>query len=144
MSEKNETIVRRFYDKLFITGTMNIATLDDHLADDFVGHDLPAGLEGREGYKKYVGLLATSFSELTPIEVHDIVANGDKVVVRWSSTGRHSDEFMAIPATGRRVTVKGIAIFRLADGKIVDLWQEMDIIGLLQQICAPTAKEAVP
>lgn len=86
MSEKNETIVRRFYDKLFITGTMNIATLDDHLADDFVGHDLPAGLEGREGYKKYVGLLATSFSELTPIEVHDIVANGDKVVVRWSST----------------------------------------------------------
>ena len=50
---------------------------------------------------------------------------------------------MGIPATGRRVTVKGIAIFRLADGKIADLWQEMDIIGLLQQICAPTAKEAV-
>ena len=141
MSEKNETIVRRFYEELFVTGTMNIA--DNYLAYDFASHDLPTGLEGREGYKKYVGMLATSFSELTPIELHDIVANGDKVVARWSSTGRHSDEFMGIPATGRQVTVKGIDIFRLADGKIAELWQEMDIIGLLQQICAPTAKEAV-
>lgn len=144
MSEKNETIVRRFYEALFIGGTINTTAIDGYLTDDFVSHDLPGGLDGREGYKKYVGMLVASFSELTPIEASDMIVEGDKVVVRWSRSARHCDEFMGLPASDRQVTVKGVDIFRLADGKIAELWQEIDIIGLLQQICAPTTKEAVP
>jgi steroid delta-isomerase-like uncharacterized protein len=141
MSEKNIAIIRRFYDDVFIAGKMNPAAIDQYLAADFVGHDLPAGLEGREGYKKYVGMLAASFSDMTHIQARDMIDKGDKVVVRWSSVGRHTGEFMGIPASGRRVTVKGIDIFRLVEGKIADLWQEIDIMGLLQQISAPTLRE---
>jgi predicted ester cyclase len=113
---------------------MNSAAIDQYLAADFVGHDLPPGLNGREGFKKLVGMFAASFSDTTRIEAHEVIANGDKIVVRWSSTARHTGEFMGIPATGRRVTLKGIDIFRLAGGKIADLWQEMDMLGILQQI----------
>ena len=141
MPEKNEAVIRRFYDDIFITGKMDTEAIDQHLADNFVGHDLPAGLNEREGYKKSVSMLAASFSDMTGIEARDMIENGDKVVVRWSITGRHTGEFMGIPATGRRVTVKGIDIFRLAEGKIADLWQEMDIMGILQQISVPTPSE---
>lgn len=137
MSEKNETVIRRFYEDVFSVGRMNTAAIDQYLAGNFVGHDLPPGLNGREGYKKFVGMFAASFSDTTPIEAHQIISNEDKIVVRWSSTGRQSGEFMGCPATGRRITVKGIDIFRLAEGKIVDLWQEIDQLGILQQISSP-------
>jgi steroid delta-isomerase-like uncharacterized protein len=134
MSEKNIAFVRRFYEDVFTAGKMNLAAIDQYLADDFVGHDLPPGLNGREGFKKFVGMFAASFSDTTQIKVHEVISNGDKVVVRWSSTARHSGEFMGIPATGQRITLKEIDIFRLAEGKIADLWQEMDKLGILQQI----------
>lgn len=140
MSEKNKAVIRRFYDDVFTVGRMNIAAIEQHLADDFVGHDLPPGLNGREGFKKFVGMFAASFSDTTQIEAHDVIGNGDKIVVRWSSMARHTGEFMGIPATGQWITLKGIDIFRLAEDKIVDLWQEMDILGILQQISIPTAE----
>ncbi|MBI1879196.1 MAG: ester cyclase [Chloroflexi bacterium] len=143
MPEKNKAIVRRFYDEVFAAGKMNITAIDQHLTDDFVGHDLPAGLNGRAGYKKFVGMFAASFSDTTQIEAHEIISNGDKIVVRWSSTGRHTGEFMGIPATGQRIRLKGIDIFRLAEGKIAGLWQEMDLLGVIQQISVPPPDGAI-
>ncbi|MBE7474006.1 MAG: hypothetical protein DPW09_04070 [Anaerolineae bacterium] len=142
MSEKNLVLVQHFYEDVFAAGKMNSAAIDHYLAADFVGHDLPPGLNGREGFKKFVGMLATSFSDTTRIEAHEIIGNGDKIVVRWSSTARHTGEFMGIPATHQRITLKGIDIFRLAEGKIADLWQEMDILGILQQISGPLPGES--
>jgi steroid delta-isomerase-like uncharacterized protein len=137
MPEKNKAVIRHFYDDVFAAGKMNTAAIDQHLAADFVSHDLPPGLNGREGYKKFIGMFAASFNDTTPIEAHEMISNGDKIVVRWSSTGKHSGEFMGIPASGRQITLKGIDIFRLAEGKIADLWQEIDILGILQQISVP-------
>jgi steroid delta-isomerase-like uncharacterized protein len=141
MSEKNKAVIQRFYEDVFAAGKMNIAAIDQHLAADFTGHDLPPGLNGREGFKKFVGMFAASFNETTPIEAHQVISNGDKVVVRWSRTGRHTGEFMGIPATGQQITLKGIDIFRLAEGKIADLWQEMDLLGILRQLSSPPASD---
>ena len=137
MSEKNKAVIRHFYADVFAVGTMNIAVIDHYLTDDFTGHDLPSGLNGRDGYKKFVGMFSASFGETTPIEAHQIISCGDKVVARWSGSGMHTGEFMGIPATGRWITLKGIDIFGLAEEKIVDLWQEMDLMGILQQISLP-------
>jgi predicted ester cyclase len=106
MSEKDEAIVRRYYEEVFHAGKMDT--------------------------------LAANFSGVDHIEIHDLFSCGDKVAARWSWSGRHTTEFMGIPATNRLVTMKGIAIFRLAEGKIVELWQEMDIMGILQQVSAPS------
>jgi predicted ester cyclase len=86
-------------------------------------------------------MLALSFGELTPIAACELFSCGNKVVARWSSSGLHRGEFMGIPATGRRVTLKGIDLFRLVDGRIADLWQEIDLMGILQQISAPLQRE---
>lgn len=137
MSEKNKALIRCFYEEVFAAGKMNITALDHYLAANFTAHGLPAGLNDRTGYEKFIGMLAASFSETTPIEAHEVISAGDQVVVRWSNTGRHTGEFMGIPATGQRIRLKGINIFRLAGGKIVDLWQEMDLLGVLQQISVP-------
>ena len=136
-SRKAEAIIRGYYDDLFLTGTLNRAAIERYFAADFVAHDLPLGLCGREGYTKFVSMLATSFLDLTPIAAGDLFSDGDRVVARWSSSGIHRAEFMGIPATGRRVTLKGIDLFRLDEGKIAALWQEIDIMSILQQISAP-------
>jgi steroid delta-isomerase-like uncharacterized protein len=65
--------------------------------------------------------------------VHDIVAEGDKVVVRWTLNGTHEGDFLGTQATGKRVTTSGISIFRLADGKITDDWTVIDMAGLMRQ-----------
>src|SRR5687768_5844613 len=119
MSEKPEAIIQRFYDEIFSVfsdGKMNIAAIDRHLADDFIAHDLPLALEGREDYKKFISMIAASFSDMNHINARDIFSCGDKVVARWSWSGKHTAEFMGIPATHRQITLKGIDIFCLADG----------------------------
>jgi predicted ester cyclase len=64
----------------------------------------------------------------------DTVVEGDKVLVRWRSTGTHEGELMGIPPTGRRVTMTGFDLFRIEGGKIAEMWQEADRLGLLQQL----------
>lgn len=140
MFEHAEALVRSFYADIFQGGSINSAALDWYLAAEFQGHHLPPGFVGRDGYKNFLRLWGGSFSEVTPIEACDLFSAGDKVVVRWSVTGTHSGEFMGFAATRRRITSKGIDIFRVEDGKIVDLWQEMDMLDILQQISAPPAR----
>jgi steroid delta-isomerase-like uncharacterized protein len=137
MSETDEAIIRCYYSDMFSMRKMDIAATDQYMVDDFVAHDLPLALEGREDYNKFVSMFATSFSELNHIDVRDIFSSDDKVVTRWSCTGKHTAEFMGIPASNRLITLKVIDIFRLAEGKIADLWQEIDIMGILEQISTP-------
>jgi predicted ester cyclase len=63
-----------------------------------------------------------------------MIAEGDKVVQRWTFRGTHQGEFMGIPATGVQVILSAIEIFRLADGKIAEQWVEADNLGSLQQL----------
>lgn len=139
MFENAEAIVRTFYAELFEGESLNPAALDGHLAAEFRGHHLPPEFVGREGYKEFLRRWGYSFRAVTPLEVCDLFSAGDKVVVRWSCTSRHSGEFMGFAATHRRITTRGIDIFRVRDGKIIELWQELDLLGLLQQISAPPA-----
>ncbi len=68
--------------------------------------------------------------------VDDVIAEGDKIVVRWTWRCTHKGEFMGIPATGKRATVTGMAIYRVAGDKCVERWVELSLLGLLQQLGA--------
>src|SRR5690606_35897276 len=89
-----------------------------------------------EAYKQFISMLAMSFGEIDHLVVCDIFSRDDKVVARWSWRGKHTAEFMGVPATHRQITIRGIDIFRLTGGVIVDLWQEIDMMRILQQIMA--------
>ncbi|MDP8951660.1 MAG: ester cyclase, partial [Actinomycetota bacterium] len=68
--------------------------------------------------------------------IEDLFAEGDKAVLRFTFRGTHQGEFMGNAPTGKRVTMAGIDIFRIADGKIVELWGQEDVLGMMQQLGA--------
>ena len=129
---QNKDVVRRVHDRVFSQG--DLSAVDELYSADFVCHFL-VGPEwrGREGVKEHVTDLRRAFPDWRE-EVVDIIAEGDRVVTRFRSSGTHRGEFQGIPPTERRVTVPEVAIFRLANGQIAEQWGFPDIAGLLRQL----------
>lgn len=114
----------------------NLAVVDELIHPDFVEH--VNGEErkvGAEGFKAARRRRNAVFPDWR-VDVEDLIAEGDKVVVRATGSGAHRGEFMGIAPTGRRVSVTWIAIYRVADGKLVEHWQNIDELGLLKQLGA--------
>ena len=110
-TEENKAIVRRATEELF--NKNNLAVIDELYATNFVSHGTPAMTPDREGYKQFVTMSHTALPDFhTTIE--DMIAEGDKVVQRFTARGTHKGEFMGIPPTGKQVTITGIAIDRIA------------------------------
>jgi steroid delta-isomerase-like uncharacterized protein len=72
----------------------------------------------------------------TRMTIEDEIAEGDKVVIRWTIRGTHKGEYMGIAPTGKEVTVTGISVYRIERGKIVEDWSNNDMLGMLQQLGA--------
>jgi predicted ester cyclase len=131
-TEQNKALVRRFYEEI---DKGNIAILDDLVADDYVDHNpppFPGCGSGREGVKQAFKL----FLEATPgyHRVEDQIAEGDKVVTRLTSIGRHEGDLPGAPRTGNEMKMTSITIHRIRDGKLVEKWSEKDMLSLLRQI----------
>jgi steroid delta-isomerase-like uncharacterized protein len=127
----NKELVRRQHEEVWSQG--NIAVIDEICAPDFVGH-FPFGQSGgREELKKRVALHRAAFPDWTE-QVEDFVAEGDRIVSRFTSRGTHRGDFRGISPTGRSVTIGEVAIFRIADGRIVEQWVFPDVGSLLEQL----------
>jgi steroid delta-isomerase-like uncharacterized protein len=130
--EQNKAVVRRYYDEVLNQGHLSV--LDDIAADDYVENDpFPGQGNGLADFKARVSTLLTAFSPCT-FTIEDVVAEGDRVVVRWHSSGTHSGEFLGMPPTDREYTIAGIDIHRLADGRMVEHWHVVDQLSQLQQL----------
>ena len=132
--DENKNIARRWSDEIW--AKRNLAAVDELFAPDFVFAYPSAGVPPNlEGYKQFVTMSFATFEDIhcTP---EDIVAEGDKVTVRWTWRGTHKGEFMGVAPTGKQVTLTGISILRIVGGKIVEEWGEMDTLGMLQQLGA--------
>ena len=131
-TEENKAVLRRLAEELINRGDLD--TADEFYSSDSFDHmPVPGQLAGPEGVKRDFARIRAAFPDWHQ-EVEDLIAEDDKVVVRWRSTGTHSGEFMGLPATGIRASWTGIGIFRLANGKIVERWGNWDTLGLLQQL----------
>ena len=132
MSEENKALIRRFFQEVW--DNKNLDIFDELVAADSVDHELPPGLpSGREGGKAYLGIFLTAFPD-TNMTIEDQMADGDRVVTRWTAVGTHTAELMGIPATNKQVTVPGIDIHRIVAGKIVEHWGQFDQMGMMQQL----------
>jgi steroid delta-isomerase-like uncharacterized protein len=142
--EQNKTLVRRYWDEAWNKG--NLTVVDELVAADFDGHPLPSdpnfGL-GPEGQKRLVGLYRGAFPDMR-MTIDDMVAEGDRVVLRWTARGTNTGEMMGMPATGKSATVTGIIVNRLAAGKIAEGWGNFDALGMLQQLGVIPTPEQVP
>ena len=129
--EENKALVRRYYQE--VLAGRNRDLLARLLDSSFVSH-VPGGpAAGAGAYTAAVDATHAAFPDLV-VTVHDQVAEEDKVVTRWSATGTHAGDFAGVPATGRRVTVTGIHIHRVRRGRLIEHWEELDLLGLLRQL----------
>jgi steroid delta-isomerase-like uncharacterized protein len=131
-AEENKRLVRRFYEAID-RGDLN--AMDEFVAEDYVDHNPPPfpGLaKGRDGLKQ----VFKTFSEATPghHEIEDQIAEGDKVVTRMTSYGKHEGDLPGAPRTGNDLRMTSITIHRIADGKLAEKWSEKDVLGFLKQI----------
>ena len=135
--EENKKKARRFMEEAF--GQDKPELLDELLDPDFVRYDpyIEAGeVRGVETVKENIRWFRNVFPDLT-CTIEDQVAEGDKVVSRYTIRGTHQgDEFFGVPATGERIEMRGIQIDRLEGGKMVEERAEFDLLGALQQLGA--------
>lgn len=132
LAEQNKALVRRFYEEI---DKGNIGVLDELVAEDYMDHNPPPfpGLaSGREGLKQAFSI----FQHATPgyHQIEDQIADGDKVVTRLTSVGKHEGDLPGAPKTGNDLKMTSITIHRIAHGKLVEKWSEKDVMGFLQQI----------
>jgi steroid delta-isomerase-like uncharacterized protein len=128
--KENKAFIDRMTKEFWNTG--NMAVIGEFYSADYVGHD-PSGLMHMEQLKQAAAAYFAAFPDLH-IATDDLIAEGDLVVKRWTARFTHTGEYMGIPPTGNKLVVKGIEIFRIADGKIQEVWANMDTLGMLQQL----------
>ena len=141
MSEENKAIARRIFEEVW--GAYNLDKVEEYYAANLIDHnELPGFPPGREGVKASVSMFASALSD-NDIAVEDQIAEGDKVVTRWTAHGTHQGELMGIPATDKSSTITGINVDRITNGKIVESWGIFDQFGMMQQLGVISMPEPV-
>jgi steroid delta-isomerase-like uncharacterized protein len=137
MSAETEAVVRRFYEEMNNGRKNELAP--ELFTSDHVMHDpqVPAA-KGPQGMVDVVSTYQEGVDGHWEIE--EIFSTGDRVVVRWTGSGKHVGEVNGVPPTGKSIRVDAITIHRMGDGKIAETWEVWDTLGFLQQIgVVPTA-----
>jgi steroid delta-isomerase-like uncharacterized protein len=132
-TEENKALFRRYVEEGWAKGNVEVAY--EVFADRYVSHQ-PDGSEverGPDDVEQFLRQYRQAFPDLQ-ITIEDQIAEGDKVVTRWSSRGTHDGEFRGIAPTGNEVRLTGIGIFRFSDGKVVESWDNFDQLGMMRQL----------
>jgi steroid delta-isomerase-like uncharacterized protein len=134
MSDQNKALARRTLDEVWNQG--KLAVIDELAAPNATYNDpnVPGGkFTGPEGMKQFVQIYRSAFPDVH-ITVNDQIAEGEKVVTRWTATGTHKGQLMGIAPTNKPATVAGVDIAQFRDGKVVEAWASYDMFGMLQQL----------
>ncbi len=135
-AEENRSVIRRAYEELW--NGRKVDVVDELVTEDFLNHAAPPGRQrGRQGLKDVVRMFEGAFPDFR-YEVEDVIAEGEKVAVRDIFRGTHQGDFMGIPATGNRVTMEAIHIFRFDGGRVAEHWVARDDLGMMRQLGAIT------
>ena len=134
LQQVNKEIIRKYFKAIDEEGkTGNAEILDEFLSEDFIEHDPSPGIPpNRDGWKQ----LFKMFAEATPGYhiINDLIAEDDKVVAHITAYGKHTGTIFGIPATNKEFSMKGIVIWRLKNGKIIEHWAQNDMVGMMIQL----------
>jgi len=126
--EENKAIIRSLFEAL---NKQNLALLDEFYAPDYVNHTLQ--LRGLESLKHFESMIYNAFADWQET-IEDIIAEGDKVWVRYKVTGTHTGEFRGLAPTGKKITSTSVSIYRMVDGKIAEGWHVYDFLEVYKQL----------
>jgi steroid delta-isomerase-like uncharacterized protein len=141
--EENKELVRRFYEKVWNLGETDFAF--EVFADDYVRHDFRKtdALPGPAGQKKIADDFRAAFPDLE-MTVDFMIGEGDFVAGRWTATGTHTGSWGGVEPTGRRVKFSAVNLYRFEDGKVAEIWNHRDDLGLMEQLGVPIYAGAEP
>ena len=141
-SETSRRLVGRFYDE--VLNGRRLEVIDEIAAQDYLENDpLPGQGQGREGLRDRVSALVSALEPRFTVE--DVIAEGDRVVVRWRNRGTHVEAFLGIPATGKPFDIAGIDIYRVAGDRLAEHWHVVDQLAMLIQLgLVPAPEGALP
>ena len=131
LQEQNKSLIHRFFEAGINQNQLNV--FDEIIALNYVNYDMPAPAPGPEGLRQVVGMFKAGFPDLHAT-IEDAIAEDDRVATRGYITGTHNGPFMNIPPTGKSIKVAYIDLWRIEDGKAIENWVEMDMLGLMQQL----------
>lgn len=134
-AEKNKDVVRRLYG-LFEEGNID-EQVDELLAPDYVNHSpgTPDQPTGPEGVKAVLSMFRSGIPDLRLV-IDDMIAEGDKVAVRYTLEGTHEGELFGVPPSGQRVSIESFTVERVSDGRIREHWRVTDTLDMMQQLGA--------
>jgi steroid delta-isomerase-like uncharacterized protein len=132
-TDANKRIVQRFVDDVLAAG--RVEAIDELVAPDFVSHTWDMTDAGRDKLRDTTPQMHARLTDVR-MTVEDLVAEGDQVVARLTSTATPTGDFMGVPAAGKRYTIGEIHWFRLHDGQLVEHWHQIDGLGLMRQLSA--------
>ena len=131
--DKNTAAMKRFYDEVMNKG--NFKVIDELVADNFVEHYLPdpSMPANKAGVAQSIGMFRTAFPDLQ-VTIEDFAAKGDKVWIYSTTRGTNTGAMMGMPATGKKVEVKGFDLVRFVNGKAVEHWGLNDDLKMMMQL----------
>jgi steroid delta-isomerase-like uncharacterized protein len=131
--EQNKAILRRTYDEWWNAG--DTSSVEELVAEDYVDHSPNVSGTGRAALTELILEFRRGFPDMVET-LEDAVAEGDLVVGRFRMRGTHAGTFLGIPPTGRTVEMTGIDIYRITHGRIVEMWYNEDLLGMMRQLGA--------
>jgi len=131
--EANKAIVSRIATDIWNRGDLN-ATAQVMMANArYHGPHMPNGVGDRDNWKRAIAMYRSAFPD-SHVTFEELIGTGDTVVGRWRATGTHTGQLPGVPPTGKPIAIGGITIYRFSDGKIVEAWEQLDMLGMWQQL----------
>jgi len=142
-AKSNRELILRFYDEVWNRGNVDVAR--EVFADDYVRRDLrpTTARAGGEGQARIAADFRRAFPDLE-LSVDLLVAEGDTVAARWTMTGTHTGPWGGVAPTGRVVVYSGANFFRMSRGRVVEMWNHRDDLGLREQLGVAVYAGAAP
>jgi steroid delta-isomerase-like uncharacterized protein len=129
--EQNKQLVEQLIERVFVNGEDE--AIDELVAEDFTPRTFGSMPPGREGLREGMKRAGSGVSD-PEFEIQDLIAEGDRVAARITSSATHTGQFMGLPASGNRYTIDELYIFRIRDGQLIEHWHAFDTASLLAQL----------
>lgn len=141
MASESETVIRRWFAEVW--NERNLERVNELWAPDGIAHGLAEGgaddVHGPDEFRGFIGRMLEEFDDFR-IQVEDVISDGDRVAARWVASGNYRGTTL-VPdgAPGQRVRMTGMTMARVANGQIVEGWNNWDIMGMMRQLGTPPA-----
>jgi steroid delta-isomerase-like uncharacterized protein len=131
--EGNKALVSRIATDIWNRGNLEVTSEVMAANARYHGPHMPNGLGDRDNWRQAIAMYRSAFPD-SHVTFDELIASGDTVVGRWTATATHTGQLPGVAPTGHRIAIGGITIYRFSDGKIVETWEQLDMLGMWQQL----------